>query len=147
MFIYEPQQHFCPNIPNILSLQQPLFSNEKLGAVCSKLCLCILIYWLKPIEARGDLMKISTGFSVRNGPVWHASAVINEQVFGSVLSKWSHYWWPRNSLRVARISDDFQAPAGVKGDIVVVWVRKEPSGLRSRVCHSRVKLTYLDWWP
>lgn len=24
------------------------------------------------------------------------SAVINEQVFRSVLSKWSHYWWPQS---------------------------------------------------
>lgn len=37
--------------------------------------------------------------------------VINEQVFGSVLSKWSHYWWPLGSLRVASISGDLQALA------------------------------------
>lgn len=75
--------------------------------------------------------------------------MINEQVFGLVLSKWSHYWWPQCSLCVASINDDFQAQALVKGDVVILWVREglSASGPDWSVCHRRVKLNYLDWWP
>lgn len=113
---------------------------------------CVLIYSVKPSQSRRwpdrDLQWLARS-SVRNGPGWHVSAMINEQVFGLVLSKWSHYWWPQSSLCVASISDDFQAPAALKGDVVILWVREglTASGPGCSVCHGEVKLSYLDWWP
>lgn len=113
---------------------------------------CVLIHSLKPSKSQRwpdqDLQWLA-GSSLRNGPGWHVSAMINEQVFGSVLSKWSHYWWPQSSLCAASISDDFQAPASVKGDAVILSVREGliASGPDWSVYHSRVKLNYLDWWP
>lgn len=85
---------------------------HKKGGICSCVFICSrrASPWRRwPDEDQQRLADCD----VRNEPGWHVSAVINEQVFVSALSKWSHYWWPRSSLSVARISDDFQAPAAV----------------------------------
>lgn len=142
---------------------RPSFCNKKTVMVQAWLCshlhsalcvFCALIYSPKPSQSRRwpdqDLHWLP-GSLVRNGPGWHVSAMMNEQVFGSVLSKWSHYWWPQSSLCVASIGDDFQASAAVKGD-VVLWFcgsgkDSQPRGPGSTVCHGGVKLSSLDWWP
>lgn len=160
IFAKHKQGFWIHNIHADTNWQLPWFRNKKPFMVQTWLCyylystlcvLCILIVSLKPSRSRRwpdqDLQWLA-GSSVRNGPGWHVSAMINEQVFGSVLSKWSHYWWPQSSLCVASISDDFQGPAAVKGDVVILWVKEGLSlGPGCSDCHGRVKLSYLDWWP
>lgn len=98
-----PWTHFG-SIQDFVIKGQSWFKHDCV-TICSELSVfCVLIYPLKPSQSRRwpdqDLQRLAD-CSVRNGPGWHVSAVINEQVFGSVLSKWSHYWWPQSSQCVA----------------------------------------------